>query len=450
MGIWDKGKKIYEDVEGYLNVGEAAYKNKLEKDSRAPGPSQAWGEADLNEAKKIIEAEAGRDVTPQEWEWLTSGRASQHDIGRVSPQDAARGHAANIRKEMAFIRQSASAAQIQLSDAEIRGLQKEFHIVGQESPNFESFISERLGSIKEGRTKAEFDSKYGGGGAASGPPPITGQQRETAGRLIQEGLGRAASQDEIEFFGAQLAAGESPYEVSQFLVTTPEYQRIQSEKENARVKAEELEARTALDTALQKSQQAVFKTTGENIQAQYQRAGQVNSSGLSNALVQAQKDLDEKRQGFLANAGYDAAIRAQGYGREDFVNQQATAFGQYLRQNEPAYQQRFNVQDAQNRMNFDYPFQQLAQGNAYSADRVNRLREIQDYERQGSDYYTALSNYNNQNGKNAQLQGAFGGAQAGASAGSAAGPWGALFGAVLGGAGGYASSRQRNTGQRRL
>lgn len=214
----------------------------------------------------------------------------------------------------------------------------------------------------------------------------------TANRLISQIYGEGANDPDLaQFLSERLAEGESAFEISQFLKTTPDYMKKQSEIENARVQEESTAARQALDQQLQQSQQEVFGRAAPNIIASYMRAGRLGSSGLNSALAQAQADLERERQGFLGNAGYQDAIRSQGYRREDFVNNNAQAFNQYLRQSEPGYQQRFNVQNAGNYANFQAPYDRLNRQYALNDQARQRQYELEDYQMQQSDFNRYLS-----------------------------------------------------------
>lgn len=255
----------------------------------------------------------------------------------------------------------------------------------------------------------------------------------TADRLLKQTFGDDFSDPDLQqFLSDRLAEGESAFEVAQFLKTTPDFQKRQAEVENQRVQTESQAARQSLDAELLKSEEETFSRATPSIIASYMKAGRLDSSGLQNALSRARGDLARERQGFLANAGYQDSIRAQGYQRENFVGNQAQAFNQYLRQNEPAYQQRFALQGVSNNLNYQQPFNNLAR--TYALNDQNRMRqfEIEDYNRQQNDFYRYL---NSQRGSGAQ--GALRGAMTGAQAGSAGGPWAALAGGVVGAGAGY-------------
>lgn len=223
-----------------------------------------------------------------------------------------------------------------------------------------------------------------------------------AQRLLKTTFGDGYEDPDFQqFLTDRLAEGESAFEVSQFLQTTPQYMEKKSLAENERVKTESAAARESLNQELLRSQQEVFARAQPSIISSYMRAGRLNSSGLQSALAQAQADLEKERQGFLANAGYNDAIRAQGYGREDFVANNAQAFNSYLRQNEPAYQQRFAVNQAQNFANYQQPYNNLNRQYQLSDEARQRQYQIEDYDRQQSDYNRYMSQANKQSRESA-------------------------------------------------
>jgi hypothetical protein len=223
---------------------------------------------------------------------------------------------------------------------------------------------------------------------------LTDQQKldhiSTANRLAQGTFGNSNDQDLIGYLSGRLAKGDSPYELSQFLQTTPQYLKKQADDENTRVQQESAAARQALDQQLQQSQQQVFSRAIPNIISSYMRAGRLNSSGLNSALANAQADLERERQGYLANAGYNDAVRAQGYQRDNFVANNNAAFQNYLRQSEPSYQQNLNLQNIGNQLKYQQPYQSL-----------NRQYQLEDYQQQRNDYNNYLNISNKQNQANA-------------------------------------------------
>jgi hypothetical protein len=220
-------------------------------------------------------------------------------------------------------------------------------------------------------------------------PEQTAQNLANAQRLAQQ-YGQN-DPDLVEFLAGRLAEGESAFEVGQFLQTTPQYLKKQSDEENARVQQESAAARQSLGDELLRSEDEAFNRAQPQILAAYMRAGRLDSSGVNSAVARERAKLAQERQGFLANAAYSDSIRAQGYRREDFVGANAQAFNQYLRQSEPGYQQRFNVQDASNYAMFQQPYNNLNRQYALNDAARQRQYELEDYDRQQSDYNRYMS-----------------------------------------------------------
>lgn len=223
-------------------------------------------------------------------------------------------------------------------------------------------------------------------------PEQTGANKETAQRLVKQTYGEEYNDPDLEeFISSRMAEGESAFELSQFLKTTPEYMKREADVENKRVTQESAAAREALNTELLKSEEEAFARAQPSIISQYMKAGRLNSSGLNNALAQARGDLARERQGYIAQQGFAQQAQQAGYSRENFVNQQAGAFNQYLRQNEPSYQQRFNLQNASNFNRFQVPYQQLGRQQSLNDRTRERQYEIEDYYKQQADYNKAQS-----------------------------------------------------------
>lgn len=255
-------------------------------------------------------------------------------------------------------------------------------------------------------------------------PVISDTNNAAVAQVFQSVLGRDPTGNELSHFSKELANGDvSGYDLEQFLTQTPEYLKTQSEKENQRVATESSAARQALDAELLKSEEETFKRALPQIISSYMRAGRIGSSGVDSMIAKERSRLAQERQGFLANAAYNDSIRSQGYRREDFVGANAQAFNQYLRQSEPAYQNRLAGSQAQNFLNYQAPYNILS-----------RQQEVDDYNRQRNDYLSYLSS---QRGSGAQ--GALRGALAGATAGASFGPKGAVAGGILGAFGGYSA-----------
>ena len=245
---------------------------------------------------------------------------------------------------------------------------------------------------------------------AVNPGKYLTSEQTTANQATAQRLAQQFGQDDpdlVQFLSDRIAEGESAFELSQFLQTTPQYLKKQSDDENARVQTESAAARQALDAELLKSEEETFTRATPKILSAYMKAGRLDSSGLQSTLAQTRADLAKERQGFLANAAYSDSIRAAGYKREDFVGANSQAFSQYLRQNEPAYQQRLNLQDVSNNLNYQQPFNNLER--YYNLNDQSRARqyEIEDYDRQQSDFNRYLSDSRKQS-REAALYGLLG------------------------------------------
>lgn len=181
-----------------------------------------------------------------------------------------------------------------------------------------------------------------------------------AKQIILQTYGADNAQDPhlIDYISNQLAGGIHPYEVMSLLKTTPEYLDIKSKKE-----------RDVLNQELLASEDEVFKKAVPQLISSYMRAGRLGSSGLDSALANARASLAQQRQNSFA-----------GYSREDALASRNAGFQQYLRQSEPKYQQEFARNEASNYANFKAPYQAL-----------NRRYEIQDYNRQQSDFNRYLA-----------------------------------------------------------
>jgi hypothetical protein len=259
-------------------------------------------------------------------------------------------------------------------------------------------------SINSSIDKAQNPGKYLS-------PDQTAQNQQTAQQLVGQIYGPDSAQDPhlVDFISQQLAQGVHPYELSQFLQTTPQYLEAKAAKD-----------REALNQELLGSEDQVFKQFTPQIISSYLKAGRVNSSGLDSAITNARAQLAQQRQGVLT-----------GYAREDAVNARNSAFQNYIRQSDPTYQQRYAVQNASNYANFQQPYNALSRQYSLNDEARQRQYQIDDYNRMQSDFLRYMSQGGN------GTQGAFRGALSGAGAGASFGPWGALLGAGLGALGGY-------------
>ena len=192
-------------------------------------------------------------------------------------------------------------------------------------------------------------------------------------QLIADAFGADFSDpDFAEFLSTQAANGVTPYELTQMIQQDPRYLKKQQDAEKATMTAEATAARDALSQSLVGQEDAAFDRTKSSIMGSFMGAGRLNSSGLDAALARARENLQRDRQAFLGNIAYDDSVRQQGYKRDDFMGRQQQGYQNFLRQNEPMYQQRFNVQDTSNYAKFKRPY------------------EMEDYNLQRNDYFSGL------------------------------------------------------------
>lgn len=227
------------------------------------------------------------------------------------------------------------------------------------------------------------------------------QHYDSIGQIIQSTLGRKATQDELSHYGTLIASGQAdPYEIQQFIQSTPEYQN-----------AQDTQFRSGVDTQLQKSDTDFFNTQKGNIAQQYAQMGRATSPALDVALTQLASQLNSNRQSYLAQ------LSASQYGG----NKQA-ALGNYQ-----------NTQnDVSGRIN-----QNTAGIYGNNQAMMGRMQNITDYNTQKNAWQQYANQQKGGGGAMGYLNGALSGAAAGGTVG---GPWGALGGAALG-AGGYGIAR---------
>lgn len=233
--------------------------------------------------------------------------------------------------------------------------------------------------------------------------------KEQANTLLKSVYGQDYEDTEglSDFVAERIAEGESAYELSQFLKTTTDYQTKKAEAESVKASEEATGARSALNEELLKTQQQVFERAQPSIISSYMKAGRLGSSGLNAALANAQKDLESERQSYLGNIAYQDYARQSGYKREDFVNSQAAGWNQYLRQNEPAYQQKFSLQGYGNQTRYEQPYANLARQYSLSDEARQRQYSLDDYAMQQSDFNRYLSDYRKQ-GRESAMYGLLG------------------------------------------
>lgn len=331
----------------------------------------------------------GRDPTEFELQWAKGTDPVQH-FG--SSAKALKWQASRIAEVSRKIQSTAKASGLTLSPQEANQLRDQYMPATGSSSDTEINEALNLALSDIGNRKTEGLVKSLTGEAGGTTAPVANEQDNARARaIIEQAYGRQATDNEVNYIAKEMLGGMDPYEVEQFLQTTQEYMKRQASIENERVKQEEQAARGELDKQLQASGQEVFARATPQIISQYQKAGRIGSSGLTNALAKAQADIDKERQLYLANAGYDAAIRREGYGRENFVNTNAQAFNQYLRQSEPGYQQQFNLQNIGNQLRYQQPFAALERQYTIQDRRTERGYGMEDYNLQKNDWREALS-----------------------------------------------------------
>lgn len=224
--------------------------------------------------------------------------------------------------------------------------------------------------------------------------------------VFQSQLGRDATADEKNHFGALIASGQDPYQIQQALQQTQEYQNTANTK-----------FQNQLQGQLQQSNSTYFNQyIAPALQAQAAQSGRsLDSSGVNAQLANAALQQNQGLQQFLA-----------GTTAQNYQNSTANATNQYNN----LMGQQYGLQNAN-----------VSSGLANQAANTQYGQNLSMYQMQQQAY----NNYLNQYGKrqNNALGGALQGGLSGATTGfMLGGPWGALAGGVAGaGLGGYAGSR---------
>jgi hypothetical protein len=216
---------------------------------------------------------------------------------------------------------------------------------------------------------------------------------------FQSLLGRDATADEKNHFGALIASGQDPYQVQQALQQTQEYQNTANTK-----------FQNQLQNQLQGSNSTYFNQyIMPDIQARAAQSGRsLDASGVNSQLANAALQQNQGLQNFLAQT------TAQNY-----QNSTANASNQYNN----LMSQQYGLQNAN-----------VSSGLANQAANQQYNQGLNMYQLQQQSY----NNYLNQYGKrNSGLGGAIG-TVAGGALGAFGGPQGAALGASLGGSVGSA------------
>jgi len=195
-------------------------------------------------------------------------------------------------------------------------------------------------------------------------PTASSDHIAQAGNAIKTVLGRDATPDEAAYFAKELAQGKTAYELQQELMSLPEFQKIQSAKDRA-----------MLGEELLGQQKLAFERATPQIIAQFMKAGRLGSSGLDAAMANAQKELEQQRQGYLGQVGYQdlSGIRNNAY----------NAFSNASNQFKDIYG---TVGQTTNNYNM-------------LGSAIKRMNEQSDYARQQNDYMKYLDMQNKSNEK---------------------------------------------------
>lgn len=233
------------------------------------------------------------------------------------------------------------------------------------------------------------------------------QHYEAINKLFQDTFGRAASQDELNHFGGELASGTTDaYELQQWLQQQPEYQNKQNEQ-----------FRQGLGQTMATNDKRQFQEQIlPSIQSTFAKQGRsFDSSGFQAAATNSAQAQNVNRENFLTN------LSAQQYG-----GVQDRAYQDYARA--VANQQQLTNQGIQARY----------QGTMGMNDRLN---SITDFNTQNQLYNQYLARYGKRNNGLGGLAGGLAGAGLGAYFG---GPLGANVGYQIGS--GFGQAAQNSGG----
>lgn len=181
--------------------------------------------------------------------------------------------------------------------------------------------------------------------------------------LFNQYLGRTATQEEKDHFGALLASGQvDAYTVGNYLQNLPENVRKQDE-----------EFRKSLSTELQGQDERYFnESILPSIQSQFAQQGRdVRSSGFASSLAQAATQQNRQREQFLSNLSAQQYKGNRSAAREDYLNNLSRQYGLE-----------------------DYSRQRASQLQDQS---TNRLYEIQNFNMQKQAYEDYLRRYGKRN-----------------------------------------------------
>ena len=220
-----------------------------------------------------------------------------------------------------------------------------------------------------------------------------GQYKDQISQLFKTRLGRDATPDEINHFGALMATGNTDaYGIDSFLQGSSEYQGQQNQQ-----------FQQGLGKQLNDTDVDYFNRAKQGVMSQFMQNGTGNSSALDSALTDLMGQIHAQDRQYLAG------VSAQQYG-----GNQQLALGNYQNQlNQYLGNQNYNRGNAQNQANYF----------------TGRSDNMADYARQKSDYENYMSG---QQGNRPGIGGAVGSIVGGGLGAYLGGPTGAQAGMGIG------------------
>jgi hypothetical protein len=138
-----------------------------------------------------------------------------------------------------------------------------------------------------------------------------GNFNEPIAATIKDKLGRDATAAELEYFGKQMESGNlDAYGLQEFIQGTTEYQTKFADT-----------ARTKLAGELGAIDESYLGKVGKQLESKYAQQGRQGSSAFGTSLIRAGKDLATQRGSYLADIGYQSALRGQEGMKADYQKQ---------------------------------------------------------------------------------------------------------------------------------
>lgn len=175
---------------------------------------------------------------------------------------------------------------------------------------------------------------------------------DTVKQIVQGELGRDPTQSEMDHFGGLIASGVDPYQLSQYLQATPEYQTAQDSK-----------FREGLKTDLQKTTDFNFSRAKEDIISRYAQMGRSTSPALDAALTELSAQLGAQQDAYLAQV----STQQYGQNKDLAVSNYKDTLDQYLSNQSYTRQQRDQM--------------------------IQREQDLSDYNREMMTYNDMMANY---------------------------------------------------------